>query len=133
MSRWFATVILLCWVSAVLLQPLLQTTPNQIRLDAILASPSMEYWLGNDALGRSVGERLLAGAEIALLVSVATVLISALAGTLIGALIIAVIQNGMNLTGVESYTQKVVFGLLILRAVFLDMLKHKSWPWRRRR
>ena len=31
-------------------------------------------------------------------------------GTLIGAFIIAVIQNGMNLTGVESYTQKVVLG-----------------------
>ncbi len=44
-------------------------------------------------------------------------------GTLIGALIIAVIQNGMNLTGVESYTQKVVLGLVILGAVVLDQLK----------
>ena len=44
-------------------------------------------------------------------------------GTLIGAFIIAVIQNGMNLTGVESYTQKVVLGLVILGAVLLDMLK----------
>jgi ribose transport system permease protein len=48
-------------------------------------------------------------------------------GTLIGALIIAVIQNGMNLTGVESYTQKVVLGLVILGAVLLDMLKRQSW------
>ncbi len=31
-------------------------------------------------------------------------------GTLIGAFTIAVIQNGMNLTNVESYTQKVVWG-----------------------
>lgn len=44
-------------------------------------------------------------------------------GTLIGALIIAVIQNGMNLTGVESYTQKVVLGCLILGAVLLDRLR----------
>ena len=44
-------------------------------------------------------------------------------GTLIGALIIAVIQNGMNLTGVESYTQKVVLGAVILGAVLLDRLK----------
>ncbi len=51
-------------------------------------------------------------------------------GTLIGALIIAVIWNGMNLTGVESYTQKVVLGLVILAAVLLDMLKKRSWPWR---
>jgi ribose transport system permease protein len=44
-------------------------------------------------------------------------------GTLIGAFIIAVIQNGMNLTGVESYTQKVVLGVLILGAVLLDRLR----------
>ena len=44
-------------------------------------------------------------------------------GTLVGALIIAVINNGMNLTGVESYTQKVVLGLVILAAVLLDRLK----------
>jgi len=48
-------------------------------------------------------------------------------GTLIGALIIAVIQNGMNLTGVESYTQKVVLGLVILGAVLLDVLKKRGW------
>lgn len=45
--------------------------------------------------------------------------------TLIGALIIAVIENGMNLTGVESYTQKVVLGLVILGAVLLDRLKQR--------
>ena len=44
-------------------------------------------------------------------------------GTLVGALVIAVIQNGMNLIGVESYTQKVVLGLVILGSVLLDRLK----------
>ena len=44
-------------------------------------------------------------------------------GTLIGVLIISVIQNGMNLTNVESYTQKVVLGLVILGAVLLDSLR----------
>jgi ribose transport system permease protein len=48
-------------------------------------------------------------------------------GTLIGAFIIAVIQNGMNLTNVESYTQKIVLGLVILGAVLLDRLKKRSW------
>jgi ribose transport system permease protein len=47
-------------------------------------------------------------------------------GTLTGALIIAVIQNGMNLTNVESYTQKIVLGLVILGAVLLDLVK-KQW------
>ncbi len=48
-------------------------------------------------------------------------------GTLIGAFIIAVIQNGMNLTNVESYTQKVVLGLVILGAVLLDRLRQRGW------
>ena len=48
-------------------------------------------------------------------------------GPLIGAFIIAVIQNGMNLTGVESYTQKVVLGMIILSAVLLDMIKKRGW------
>jgi len=52
-------------------------------------------------------------------------------GTLIGAFIIAVIQNGMNLTGVETYTQRVVLGIVILGAVLLDMLKHRDWRWLR--
>lgn len=47
-------------------------------------------------------------------------------GTLIGAFTIAVIQNGMNLTNVESYTQKVVLGLVILGAVLLDKIRHSS-------
>jgi ribose transport system permease protein len=48
-------------------------------------------------------------------------------GTLIGAFIIAVIGNGMNLTGVDTDTQKVVFGGLILAAVLLDALKRGAW------
>ena len=47
-------------------------------------------------------------------------------GTLIGAFIIAVIQNGMNLTGLETYTQKVVLGLVILGAVLLDIIKKRT-------
>jgi ribose transport system permease protein len=46
-------------------------------------------------------------------------------GTLIGAFIIAVIQNGMNLKGVESYTQKIVLGLVILGSVLLDRLRRR--------
>ena len=48
-------------------------------------------------------------------------------GTLIGAFIIAVIQNGMNLVNVESYTQKVVLGLVILAAVLVDRLKQRKF------
>lgn len=44
-------------------------------------------------------------------------------GTLIGALIIAVIENGMNLLGLDSYVQNVVLGFVILSAVWIDSHK----------
>jgi len=47
-------------------------------------------------------------------------------GTLIGAFIISVIQNGMNLMGLESYTQQIVLGLVILGGVLLDKLRGRS-------
>lgn len=47
-------------------------------------------------------------------------------GTLIGAFVIGVIQNGMNLTNIESYTQKIVLGLVILAAVLFDRLKQRG-------
>lgn len=47
-------------------------------------------------------------------------------GTLIGAFIIAVIRNGMDLTGVAPYTQDVVLGAVILGAVLLDTLKKRG-------
>lgn len=44
-------------------------------------------------------------------------------GTLIGALIIGVLNNGLNLIGVSSFYQQVVKGLVILFAVLLDRKK----------
>lgn len=47
-------------------------------------------------------------------------------GTLVGAFIISVLQNGMNLLGVESYTQQVVLGGVILAAVLIDKVRGSS-------
>lgn len=48
-------------------------------------------------------------------------------GTLIGAFIIAVIQNGMNLMNVNPFTQKIALGLVILAAVLIDRQKQRLW------
>jgi ribose/xylose/arabinose/galactoside ABC-type transport system permease subunit len=47
-------------------------------------------------------------------------------GTFIGALMIGVINNGMNLLGISSYFQLVVKGLIIIGAVWLDRLRDES-------
>ncbi len=49
-------------------------------------------------------------------------------GTLIGAFIIAVIRNGMNLMGIDSNIQELVFGLVILSAALIDRLKNEGLP-----
>lgn len=47
-------------------------------------------------------------------------------GTLIGAFIIAVIKNGMNLTDVDPFNQKIVLGAVLMIAVLLDTLKRRG-------
>jgi len=44
-------------------------------------------------------------------------------GTFLGAVIIGVISNGLNLMGVESYTQNIIKGAVILIAVLLDQMR----------
>ena len=43
-----------------------------------------------------------------------------MSGTLVGALIIGVLNNGMNLLGISSFYQQIVKGVVILIAVLLD-------------
>jgi ribose/xylose/arabinose/galactoside ABC-type transport system permease subunit len=43
-----------------------------------------------------------------------------LAGTMIGALMMAVLRNGLNLLGVSSFLQQIVIGLVIIVAVLVD-------------
>ncbi len=43
-----------------------------------------------------------------------------LAGTLIGALIMGVLRNGLNLLGVSSFLQQIVIGVVIIGAVLID-------------
>jgi ribose/xylose/arabinose/galactoside ABC-type transport system permease subunit len=45
-----------------------------------------------------------------------------LAGTLVGALIMGVLRNGLNLLGVSSFLQQIVIGGVIVVAVLLDTL-----------
>lgn len=43
-------------------------------------------------------------------------------GTLLGAMVIGVISNGMNLLGISSYLQSIAKGIIILLAVYMDIL-----------
>ena len=52
--------------------------------------------------------------------------IGRISGTLIGALLIGVMNNGLDLMGVESYYQQVLKGVLIVAAVLLDQTRNRQ-------
>ena len=47
-------------------------------------------------------------------------------GTLVGALIMSVIRNGLNLLNVSSFLQQIVIGSVIILAVLVDSLKNRG-------
>jgi putative xylitol transport system permease protein len=52
--------------------------------------------------------------------------VGSLVGTLFGALIIGVINNGLDLMGVSSYYQQVIKGIIIVAAVLLDAFTRRQ-------
>lgn len=46
-------------------------------------------------------------------------------GTLIGALVIGVLRNGLNLLGVSAFLQEILIGVVIILAVFTDRIKRR--------
>lgn len=47
-------------------------------------------------------------------------------GTVIGCLVIGIMNNGMNLMGIDSSWQYVVKGVVVLLAVFIDYVKKEN-------
>lgn len=52
----------------------------------------------------------------------------ALSGTLVGALIMGVLRNGLNLLGVSSFLQQIVIGGVIVGAVLVDTVLKRQRP-----
>jgi ribose/xylose/arabinose/galactoside ABC-type transport system permease subunit len=46
-------------------------------------------------------------------------------GSIIGALIMAVLRNGCNMLGLPNYVQEIIIGVIIVGAVLVDRLKHR--------
>jgi ribose transport system permease protein len=47
-------------------------------------------------------------------------------GTFIGAFVIGILRNGLNLVGVTPYIQKIIIGIVIVASVFLDKIRRKD-------
>jgi peptide/nickel transport system permease protein len=79
-------LILAAWVLAALAAPWFADAAVRVDLPRILQPPLQAWPLGRDELGRDVMSRLLAGAGVALWVSLLVVTLSATLGTAIGLL-----------------------------------------------
>lgn len=94
---------MLCGVAAILLTA---------RLNSAQPTAGIMYEL--DAIAATViGGTSLMGGE------------GSIFGTLVGALLIGVLRNGLNLLGVSSFIQQIAIGSVIIIAVFVDMMLKK--------
>ncbi|MCL6577392.1 ABC transporter permease subunit [Kyrpidia sp.] len=80
-----AVIVAFLIVLVAILAPwLAPASPTAVDLGGRLAPPSSAHWFGTDEVGRDIASRILYGARISVGVGVGAVMLSAIAGTLIG-------------------------------------------------
>ncbi len=52
--------------------------------------------------------------------------VGTISGTIIGAFIIGVLRNGLNMLGVQGFVQQIIIGLVIIAAVSVDQLRNRK-------
>lgn len=51
--------------------------------------------------------------------------IGTISGTIIGAFVIGILRNGLNMNGVSAFVQQIIIGVVILLTVWIDQLRSK--------
>lgn len=52
--------------------------------------------------------------------------VGTISGTAIGAFVIGVLRNGLNMNGVSSFIQQIIIGVVILGTVWIDQLRSRK-------
>jgi peptide/nickel transport system permease protein len=86
LSKVGATIVLIAIVAALIGPVVARFDPAAQDLASRLDGPSATHWFGLDELGRDIFARVLVGTRISLLVGIIVVSISAVVGTLFGAI-----------------------------------------------
>ncbi len=105
-------VIIICAAFAPWLAPY---DPAAINYDAVTAPPSMEHLLGTDEIGRDILSRLIYGARISLQVVFVSIVLSLLAGGIIG--LVAGYFGGL----VDDVIMRIMDGLLAFPLLVLAL------------
>ena len=51
--------------------------------------------------------------------------VGTISGTVIGAFVIGILRNGLNMAGVSAFIQQIIIGLVILLTVWIDQMRHR--------
>ena len=51
--------------------------------------------------------------------------VGTISGTVIGAFVIGILRNGLNMNGVSAFSQQIIIGLVILVTVWIDQLRNR--------
>jgi len=51
--------------------------------------------------------------------------VGTISGTVIGAFVIGILRNGLNMGGVSAFIQQIIIGVVILVTVWIDQLRHR--------
>ncbi|MEO8281085.1 MAG: ABC transporter permease, partial [Ideonella sp.] len=51
--------------------------------------------------------------------------VGTISGTVIGAFVIGILRNGLNMSGVSAFIQQIIIGLVILLTVWIDQMRHR--------
>jgi len=52
--------------------------------------------------------------------------IGGISGTIIGAFVIGILRNGLNMNGISSFVQQIIIGLVILLTVWIDQKRNRN-------
>jgi peptide/nickel transport system permease protein len=84
MTKYLPALLLFCWLLAVVIGRVFDLHGNNIDLNSILATPSLQHWFGADDLGRDILARILRGVEVSFIVAVSVTLVTMIIGILVG-------------------------------------------------
>jgi peptide/nickel transport system permease protein len=80
------SIVVLFWILLALFSPYLRPFTYEDMVDLPWQSPSSQYWLGTDRMGRDMFTRIAYGARLMLVIPTTAIAISVLAGSFIGLL-----------------------------------------------
>ncbi|WP_369790491.1 ABC transporter permease [Rouxiella sp. WC2420] len=81
-----AAFVLLLIITVIAPQWFTPLKPDDMDMDAVLATPTLHHWFGTDSLGRDVFSRVIYGSALSLSIGVGATLIACVGGTALGLL-----------------------------------------------